>query len=174
VCALLVYIVLVIVAIVLVLGLVFLTQVSKPVGITLDVVVGLAAFLAVFAFGLLVALALQVSYFTCVIEKQPFITAFARGLSRVFAGPGLRRSLLVALAFIAINLGITFVTGLGQSILYGLAKSNLLGTAYVTLVNVATAAFTTAFLAIYYIDLRVRTEGLDLEVAAGGEPLTVS
>jgi hypothetical protein len=37
---------------------------------------------------------------------------------------------------------------------------------YATIIEVATAAFTTAFITIFYYDLRVREEALDLQIAA--------
>ena len=132
------------------------------------VIVGTLLALVIVALALVVALAIQMSYFACVVERLPFITAFARGLSRVFNKVGLRRAFLVGLAYVAIFLGVYFVTVAGQAVLYGLVRSNVAGSAYSTLVEVATAAFSTAFIAIFYFDLRVREEGLDLQVAAAG------
>jgi hypothetical protein len=44
-----------------------------------------------------------------------------------------------------------------------------------TLLSLATAAFVTAFVGIFYFDLRVRGEGFDLQLAAGTmEPATVT
>jgi hypothetical protein len=173
---LLLYLAVFIVALFLVLGLYFITAQFRAVGIVLDVIVGLAATLAAIGFALVVTLSLQVSYFTCVVEHAPFITAFARGVRRVFVGVGLRRSLLVGAAYFAIVIGISFVTFAGQSIFLGLlggVVGEISGTAYAALVGIATAAFTTAFIAIFYYDLRVREEGFDLQLAtaAPGETL---
>ena len=168
------YIILIVIGLLFAFGFILISKAAPALGVGLTIVVGGIFVLAVFAFAILVTLSIQISYFGCVIERMPFVTAFSRGIARVFAGTGLRRSMLVGLAYVAILIGITLVSGVGQSLLYGFLKSNVLGTVYETIVRVATAAFTTAFLAIFYFDLRVRTEGLDLQLAAGGEPLSPS
>jgi hypothetical protein len=64
------------------------------------------------------------------------------------------------------------VTLAGQSIFLGLLggiAGEIGGTAYAALVGIATAAFTTAFIAIFYYDLRVREEGFDLQQLAAAE-----
>jgi hypothetical protein len=161
-----VYLVSVVFLIVVVIALTFVTVQVRAVGIALDVVVGGMFLIAALGFGIAAALAIQVSYFTCVVERAPCITAFARGLGRVFARVGLQRALVVGVALVAIGIGIFMVSLVGQSIILGIVHSEILGTAYATLLRVATAAFTTAFVAIFYYDLRVREEGLDLQLAA--------
>jgi hypothetical protein len=106
------------------------------------------------------------SYFGCVLEGQNLAEAFISGLRRVFVGIGLRRSLLVGAAFFAILIGIEIVAGVGSAVLVGVLRSIIAGTVYTTIIEVATAAFTTAFITIFYYDLRVREEALDLQIAA--------
>jgi hypothetical protein len=137
----------------------------------IGIVVGAIATILVLAVCLVVALAWQVSYFACVLEQQNFAVAFVSGIQRVFKGVGLQRALLVGLAYVAILIGITLVSGLGETLLIGLVHSAVAGTVYTTIVRVATAAFTTAFIAIFYYDLRVREEGLDLQLAAQAAPV---
>ena len=164
-CGFVAYILLIVVAVVTGLALSLLVALLHAVGIAIAVAVGLVVVLAVLALAVVVGLALQVSYFTCVVENVPFVLAFSQGLQRVFQRVGLRRSLLVGLAYIAIVIGILVVSLLGQSVLFGLLHSNVAGTVYTTAVSIATAAFTTAFVGIFYFDLRVREEGLDLQLA---------
>ena len=161
-----VYLVSVVFLVFVVIALAFVTVQARAIGIALDVVVGGTFLIAALAFGIVAALAIQISYFTCVVERAPCVTAFSRGLSRVFARVGLQRALLVGVAFVAIGIGIFLVSLVGQSIILGIIHSEALGTAYATLLRIATAAFTTAFVAIFYYDLRVREEGLDLQLAA--------
>ena len=138
----------------------------KGVGIAIAVVLGIALFLVVVAFALVVAVAYEIGVFTCVLERRGFIDAFASGIQRVFGGVGLRRSLLVGLAFLAIAIGIWIVIVVGQAVLYGFVRSQILGTAFSAVMSLVTAGFTTAFMTIFYFDLRVREEGLDLQLAA--------
>jgi hypothetical protein len=160
------YLIVIFVAILLTLGVVFLYAISHVAGIAVGIVVGAAAFLFVVALFLVGALAWQVSWFGCVVEGQNLSVAFTRGIRRVFVGVGLQRALLVGFAFIAILLGIEFVSGMGAAVLIGFVHSTIAGSVYETLVRIATAAFTTAFIAIFYFDLRVREEGFDLQMAA--------
>jgi len=160
------YIVCIIVLALIVLALAFLTSTLHAVGVAIDVIVGLAFGIAGIGFGIVVGLALQVSYFTCVVERENAAVAFTRGVSRVFARVGLKRSLLIGVAFIAIGIAIGVISLIGQEILVGMLRSGIAGTAYAAILRVATAAFTTAYIGIFYFDLRVREEGLDLTLEA--------
>jgi hypothetical protein len=143
-----------------------LAAAAKSVAIAIGVVIGILLVAVLIAAAILVTMALQISYFTCIVERANFITAFTRGITRIARGVGLKRSLLVGLAFFAAIFAITLVSGAGQVVLTGLLRSSVAGTAFVTLVAVGTGAFTTAFMTIFYFDLRVREEGLDLQIAA--------
>jgi hypothetical protein len=160
------YLVVVVIALLLTLAVVFLYAISHVAAIVIGIIVGALSFLFVIAFFLVGALAFQVSYFGCVVEGQNLSVAFTRGIRRVFFGVGLQRALLVGLAYVAILLGIEFVGSVGAVVLIGFVHSNVAGVAYETVVRVITAAFTTAFIAIFYFDLRVREEGFDLQLAA--------
>ncbi len=143
-----------------------LTLALHAVGVAIAIVVGVLALVVVIAFFVVATLAIQISSFTCVIENENSIVSFARGIGRVFAGTGLRRSLPFGIAYAVIAIGIALVTIAGQALVVGLVHNTVAATAYGTLVQVATAAFLTAFVAIFYYDLRVREEGLDLTLAA--------
>jgi hypothetical protein len=160
------YVLALLLGVVIVLALVLLGSALRWLAVTAGIVVGIVLLLA-FALGVtLVVLAAQISFFACVVEGEPFIAAFSTGLGRVFGGGRIRRSLGVGLAYVAVSLGIFLVAAAGQSILLGLLRSNALGTVYGTLLRIGTVAFTTAFMAIFYYDLRVRSEGLDLQLEA--------
>jgi len=152
--------------VILVFGIAFLYALSHVVGIVIGIITGTIAALFIFALLLVLVLAWQVSYYGCVLEQQNLAAAFVQGMKRVFFGIGLQRALLVGLAYVAIALGISFVSAVGETVLVGLLRSGIAGTIYTTIVRIATAAFTTAFIAIFYFDLRVREEGLDLQMAA--------
>ncbi len=160
------YAVLILAVVAMTLGLAAVTAAAHVLGVALAVALGLAALVAGIVFFIVASLALQVSYFTCVVERANAVTAFMLGLRRVFVGVGFVRSLLVGVAYLAIGLGVTLVTLVGESVLVGFLHSQVAGSVYSALVRLATAAFTTAFIAIFYFDLRVREEGLDLQLDA--------
>jgi hypothetical protein len=109
-----------------------------------------------------------------VLEGASFWDAFASGLRRVFVGVGLRRSLLVGLAYFAIFLGIGIVNAVGQGVLFGFVHSDVLGAIFSVIASVIAGAFSTVFLVLFYYDLRVREEGLDLQLSAGALPVAAS
>jgi hypothetical protein len=166
------YLAVLLAAIALAFALALVTATLHAVGIALDVLIGFLVLIAGAAFFIVAALALQVSYFTCIVERGGVVTSFGRGIRRVFAREGLKRSLLVGIAFIAIAFSIGIVSAIGEAALFAALHSAAVGTAYSTIVRIATAAFTTAFLAIFYFDLRVREEGLDLQLAAQAATLS--
>ncbi len=160
------YFIVIVVAVFLILGLVLVTSAAKAVGIVLSIVLGTAFALALIAFFIVLVLAWQIAYFTCVVERASFTSAFATSLKRTLSGIGIKRSLLIGLIFFAISLIISIVTALGEGLIVGLVHSTVLATIYETIVRILTAAFTTAFIGIFYLDLRVREEGLDLQLQA--------
>jgi hypothetical protein len=160
------YVAVVLGAVALALGLVYVTAALHWLGIAILVVIGVTVTVAGLAFFVVAALALQISYFTCVVEREGPVTSFGRGIRRVFVGVGLKRSLLVGVAFFAIAIAIGIVSAIGEAAIFAALRNTAVGAAYSTIVRIATAAFTTAFLAIFYFDLRVREEGLDLQLAA--------
>jgi hypothetical protein len=159
-----------VVAIVLVffaIGLIY--SVQSTAGIVLGIVVGLILLLAVLGFAVLAVLAGQISAVTCVVEGVNFVAAFLSGLKRIFTSIGVRRALPFGLAYVAILFGIGIVAGAGQIILSGLLHSVALGVAYSAVITIFSTAFSTAFIVIFYYDLRVREEGLDLQMLAARE-----
>lgn len=160
------YAIVVVVAVLLAAGIALVTVAFKALGIAIAIGLGLAVVVAGLAFSIAATLAWQVSLFTCVVEKVGAVAAFRVGLRRVFAGVGLRRSLLVGFAFLTILVGIQLVSVIGAATIVAVVHNVAIASAYGTLVRVATAAFTTAFVAIFYFDLRVREEGLDLQFDA--------
>jgi len=143
-----------------------ITAYAHVFGIVLDIVIGAVIFVVLVVFMLVVLLAVQMSYFACVVEGAGVVTSFTRGIGRVSNGIGFKRAVLVGLAYLAITIAISLVSLAGQGIIVGLLHSPPAGAVFATLVSVATAAFLTAFMTIFYFDLRVREEGFDLQLAA--------
>jgi hypothetical protein len=160
------YLLVILLVVILGLGVGLLYAASSAAGIAVGIVLGTIFLIASLGFVIVAMLAWQISMVSCVVEKLNLAVAFMKGISRVFTGIGLRRSLLVGCAYGAILVGIQMVAGFGEIVVIGLLKSDIAGTVYITVVSVATAAFTTAFITIFYFDLRVREEGLDLQLAA--------
>lgn len=165
-CAVIAYLAFVFAAIILAFVFVAIAQGLHLFGVLFGVVAGMIAGLAAIAFALLVTLAYEIGICTCVIDRRNFAEAFTWGLSHVFTRAGLGRSLLVGLASAAISIGYIVVSLTGQAILFGFVHSQALGLAYTAVVDIAGVIFATAFMTIFYYDVRVRSEGFDLTLGA--------
>ncbi len=149
-------------------GVVALGTIFKVAGIVFGVIAGVAALLVVIGVVTLLVLGYQISIVACVVERSSFLDAFVSALRRVFSGIGIRRSLLVGLVYGLVIGGLTIATSAGGVLLSAL--SPVAGTLYVTLLGIVTQIFTTVVMVVFYFDLRVREDGLDLELAAGAAP----
>ncbi len=139
---------------------------SHPLGLVLGIPLAIAVALAALAFAFVIVLALQVSYFTCVIETAPAVRSFATSLRRVFGRIGFPRALLFGAAYLAIVVGVVIVSFVGEATFSGLLHSDLAAAVYATLLRVASAVYLSAFVCVFYFDLRVLEEGFDLQLAA--------
>ncbi len=160
------YLITVIVLFIVMLGIAFLFVASHAAGIAVGIVVGAICIVAVLALAVIFFFALEMSYFTCVVERAPAVAAFTTGFERVLGRSGLRRSLAVGSAYVAVMIGAMLVSGIGNALLVGLLHSAPASAVYAFIIGVAVATFLTSFFAVFYFDLRVREEGLDLQFAA--------
>ncbi len=140
--------------------------VSHPLGIGVGVVLGLTLVALYVIAVVLLLLAYELSFCTRLIERVSVPAAFTSGLRRVFARTALRRALVFGAAYAAIAFGATVVTFAVEAAIVGLAHSVLLGEIARVIGNVVLAVFSSVFIAIFYLDLRMRDEGLDLRLAA--------
>jgi hypothetical protein len=159
------YVAVTVLVVIVVLAFVLLNALLKSFALVAGAAIAGLLLLAFFALVLLGVLAANVSYFAIIVERAGFISAFSSGLTRVF-GRSLRRSLLVSLALFAVGIGLYLMGALGQAVLLGLLHNNALGTVFGALLRLVVVIFTAVFLAIYYYDIRIRTEGFDLRMAA--------
>lgn len=160
-----VYVVVVIVFALVAFAVVAIARPSPALGIGVGGIVGTAIVFAALAFATLAVLTLYMAYFTCVIEREPAVASFTRAVRRT-RSIRLRRALLFGFAFVAIVFGITIVSFAGTALLAGVLHSDVANAAYSIVLSVVSAIFSTAVLCVFYFDVRVREEGLDLQMAA--------
>jgi len=120
------------------------------------VMLAITAFLGVLAIGLYFAM------FALVIEDIPVFDALGEGFRRVFRRGELGRALLIVLATFAVTVLQTIVTYATLGLAYFIHQPWLL-TLESVLIGTAIYAFYVILLVVYYYDVRVRHEGLDLE-----------
>ena len=90
--------------------------------------------------------------------------AIGEAFRRIFNRRELGKATLISLAYLAIEFGATFIAGAVAFLALSAIHSTIVQLVITTVINAAVTAFTTILLAVYYYDVRTRSEGLDLEV----------
>jgi hypothetical protein len=86
---------------------------------------------------------------------------------RVFARGQRGRSFVAGIAYWAISFGVAIVSLAGSAVVLAVTKTDVAGALFNVIVSVSAMSFQVLFLMLFYYDLRVREEGLDLQIAAG-------
>ena len=146
----------------------------KGVGAVIGAIIGIAFALALVGFAIMAYMSFASSFIALVLENVDPIRAFGLGFSRIFGGGLFWRSVLMALAMLAIFIGFGLVAAAVAFLLFWFLKSPFIYVAVTQLVNLFFIAFAFVAVALYYYDVRIRREGFDLQVLAdqigGGRP----
>jgi len=126
----------------------------------------LLTIVAIFALVLLL-IVLLIPYafgiYAVALEQAGIRHAIAESFGRVFEGGEIGKALLMGLAIVAIQVGVTWISlSLGFLALV-VVKSYALQLAIAAVCNAVFIPFLAVILAVYYFDVRTRREGLDLE-----------
>lgn len=110
-------------------------------------------------------LAILCGYCAIGIERASASQAFAEGLAGTYNRSAFKRTLLVSVALLAVEVGSFIPLAVGQAIAIAL-RSALLDAILTTLFSMVSAAFLAVVVAVYYYDVRVRLEVPDPRIAA--------
>lgn len=150
-----------------VMGLAFgLAIVFLRVATVLAVVAFIFAFIVVLlwlVFLVLCYLAFAFAYNAVAIEGVGMWTAIGSGFSRIFNRGEIWRACLVALAFMAIYLGL-MVVSVSVAALFESMSLHIINVAVSAAIGLVSMSFLGILIAVYYFDVRVRREGLDLQL----------
>jgi hypothetical protein len=130
--------------------------------LVVGIIVAAAIGLAMIALLIVMAIAMSFAMFAVVIEDRPVFDAIGDGFRRVFARSEVGRALLFALATGLIGLVNIIVAYAFVALAIWLDKPWLVSLEQVV-VSTAFYAFNTVLFAVYYYDVRIRREGLDME-----------
>jgi hypothetical protein len=97
------------------------------------------------------------------IEELSFNKAISRGFARIFNRTELGRASVIALALVAVYFGLTIVSMAVAGIFVGLVHVTALNSVAQGIVTLISTAFLGLLIAVYYFDVRVRREGLDMQ-----------
>ena len=123
-------------------------------------------FLAFALFALLAFVCGGVGLIVAILEPRNAAFAFATGIARTMNRHSFWRSALLGLIYLAISMGFSSITSVaGIGMLYSL-HSGLPLVILNAMAAIVQFAFGVVFMVLYYYDLRVRHEGVDLEALA--------
>ena len=137
---------------------------SAPVGVAFFGVIALVMlcfFELLFLIGLSVSMALN----AIGIEEAPFGVALREGFARVFNRTEIKKAALLVLAMAAIQFGVIFLNMGLQGVTEMVFHAPLLDALCTGVVLLLSSGFSAVLVAVYYFDVRVRREGLDVQAA---------
>ncbi len=135
-----------------------------PLGVV-GAVLAAGAFLAMAATLMLIYLSIALAFNAIGIEELDFGRALGSGFSRIWYRAAIGKALLVALAIAAVQLGVAVLTMAIQGFAEVALRSPILDAALSSLLVLFSTGFYGVLVAVYYFDVRVRREGLDVEAA---------
>lgn len=141
-----------------------LFRAAAAAGIALAVL-AVAASLAWFASLVLLLIAAGFAYYAIGIEGADVFDALGGGFARIFNRHEIGKALLLVFALAAIEIGAVLIFAIVVALASSLVHSRVIVLAANAAVSVFTSAFSAVLLAVYYFDVRVRREGLDLQAS---------
>jgi len=111
----------------------------------------------------LCAFAMGFAFISTVVENAGVFPAISSGFARIFNRSELGRAVLVFLALVAVSMGLYIVLAIVAALAQGITHSLVLYGLVTAPVSVVSSTFTALLFAVYYFDVRVRREGLDMQ-----------
>ncbi len=151
-----------------VLGIIFvpIVHILKTLGTLVAAIFGLAALIALLVMSAILYMAVAFSFVATVLERTDPVHALFSSFTRIFGAKQFWRSVAVSFSLFAVVLGVDLVAlGVG-GLLFFATKSAV---AYFIVSGIAEIffyAFLFAVVSVYYYDIRIRREGLDLRLLA--------
>jgi hypothetical protein len=126
---------------------------------------GILLLIVIIVFFIMLVLACAFALYATTIEASRPADAIGEAFRRIFNRREFSKALLISLAYLALEIGTLILSGVVGVFILDMLHSNALQIAVATVINAMLTAFLTVLGAVYYYDVRTRTEGLDLEVA---------
>ena len=131
-------------------------------------IIAFGVVMAIFVIAWLLTLALCIfamgfAFISIVVEDAGVFAAISSGFTRIFNRGELGRAVLVFLALIAISIGLYIVLGIAAALAQSLTHSLALYGIVTAPISILSSTFTALLFAVYYFDVRVRREGLDMQ-----------
>ncbi len=137
---------------------------APAAGIALFVVSGLLG-VAWFIGILVLALAIAFAFCGVGVENLGLGAAIGHAFGRIFNRREIGKAVLVALAIGAANIGLSFIAISAEMLLVWLVHSSAVDALVQTAIALINYSFLAVLVSVYYVDARVRQEGLDVHEA---------
>ncbi|MDP9025396.1 MAG: hypothetical protein M3N13_08490 [Candidatus Eremiobacteraeota bacterium] len=141
-----------------------LTALLKSAAIA--VVFVIAIFVATIFLIVVASVSMGVGFMAAIIENANVLTAFGSGIARTINRQMFWRSTIFGLVLFAISLGFSIIGSLAGFGLLAALKTGIPLVVINAVVAIIQYGFFVVFIALFYYDLRVRREGVDLESMA--------
>ena len=113
---------------------------------------------------MLTYLAMALAFEAIGIEEVPFGRAIGSGFARVFNRQELGKATLICLAFVAVEIVLLLISAMVGAMLFQ-AHLAIVSSVVQGALSIVTSGFVGVLIAVYYFDVRVRREGLDMQAA---------
>jgi energy-converting hydrogenase Eha subunit C len=141
-----------------------LVRFIAPLGV-LTIILAIVLFIAYVLAVMLSYLATALAFDAIGIERVPFGRALSGAFERVFNRAELAKATLICLAFIAVELGLMIVLAVADSVIETFLHQPVIETLFQAVFSLVTTGFIGVLIAVYYFDVRIRREGLDMQAA---------
>jgi hypothetical protein len=143
---------------------VILARTAFPVALVLFVLSFIGLLALVLCFIVLVITYAFATYATTLETLSP-AAAIASSFRRIINRREIGKAVLMGLAYVGLNVGVLLISFTVSALVLSFVKVAAVEFVISTILNSVFSGFLTVLLAVYYFDVRTRTEGLDLEMA---------
>ncbi len=137
----------------------------SPIVVAAIVLVVIAAIAAFCVVGGLVAVAMAFAGYAVVLERRGVMASLASGFERVFNRKEWGKAFVVVIVALLVAWGIAMLSAFAEMIVLFVPGLQAIAALLSTLIAVLSYTVQTVFYSVYYYDVRIRREGLDLEMA---------
>jgi hypothetical protein len=141
---------------------ILLVKPALPIAIAIFIAAVLL-FFVVLLFVLMMLIAYAFSMYSTSLENASPSRAIGLAYRRIFNRGEFKKAFLMALAYIGLQIGVVTLSSTVAIVMMLFVHSYALQLVVNTVVSAMLTAFLTILLAVYYYDVRTRSEGLDLE-----------
>lgn len=141
-----------------------LVRAFAPLGIVM-VILAILLFVVYLLALMICYLALALAFDAIGIEEASFGRAISSSFARIFNRSELGKAALICLAFFAVEIGVMIVAGVLESVIEAFLHQPILETVLQGLISAVSTGFIGVLIAVYYFDVRIRREGLDMQAA---------